>query len=268
VRWGHETHPGYFAQDHRDLLGDRDGTVESWLGEACPGKDIGWIRGQLGKVLFSGDEVKKRLGSLSGGEAARLIFARLGVEEPNVLVLDEPTNHLDLESIEALADALDSYDGTVVLVSHDRSLLRTVCDGFLRVADGEVIEFDGDVDDYLAWLSERRMRAAAAGAGERDVARNARRAQREDAAATRRARLERRRPLVKEASRLERVLAELGSEKETLEARLADPEFYASSATEDVHALARRCADVARALEDSEERWLGVQAELDALGDP
>ena len=95
VEWGHQVFPGYFAQDHRELLADSQGTVESWLSAACPGQSVGWVRAQLAKVLFSGDEVEKKVASLSGGEAARLIFARLTVDHPNVLVLDEPTVGLD-----------------------------------------------------------------------------------------------------------------------------------------------------------------------------
>ena len=102
VEWGYETHPGYFAQDHREQLTSQEQSVEALLWEACPGDNIGVVRGRLAQVLFSRDEVRKKLGSLSGGEAARLVFARLAVDEPNVLVLDEPTNHLDLEAIEAL----------------------------------------------------------------------------------------------------------------------------------------------------------------------
>ena len=99
IDWGYETHPGYFAQDHRQQLLDSEGaekkTVESWLWDCCPGEPIGFVRGQLGAVLFTKDEAVKRIGSLSGGEAARLLFCRHVVLKPNVLVLDEPTNHLD-----------------------------------------------------------------------------------------------------------------------------------------------------------------------------
>jgi ATPase subunit of ABC transporter with duplicated ATPase domains len=114
LQWGHEVRTGYFAQDHRQAFEGTDATVESWLAAACPGEAVGTVRSRLGKVLFSGDEVEKKLPSLSGGEAARLIFARLAVDEPNVLILDEPTNHLDLEAIEALVAGLNAYDGTLI----------------------------------------------------------------------------------------------------------------------------------------------------------
>ena len=161
VRWGHETHPGYFAQDHRDLLEGRDGTVESWLGEACPGRDVGFVRGQLGKVLFSRDEVAKKLGALSGGEAARLIFARLTVEAPNVLVLDEPTNHLDLEAIEALVDALASYDGTLIFVSHDRWFVSRLASRIVEISAHGITDYPGGYDDYLADCGDDHLDADA-----------------------------------------------------------------------------------------------------------
>ena len=141
------------------------------------------------------------VGAFSGGEKSRLALALIVRRRPNLLLLDEPTNHLDLEMRHALTRALAEYEGSLVLVSHDRALLRTVCDGFLLVADGQASEFDGDVDDYLAWL-DRAHGSPGNSTRRRDPAlpdREARRAQRETANAERQARLARRRPLVKEA---------------------------------------------------------------------
>jgi ATPase subunit of ABC transporter with duplicated ATPase domains len=155
VEWGYEARPGYFAQDHREQLddGERKGggrqTVESWLWEACPAEPIGFVRGQLGAMLFSGDDVKKSLRSLSGGEAARLIFARLAVERPNVLLLDEPTNHLDLEAIEALVEGLRDYDGTLVFVSHDRWFVSQLAHRILEITPAGIQDFRGTYDEYL-----------------------------------------------------------------------------------------------------------------------
>ena len=106
VSWGYETYPGYAAQDSKEQFAVPSRTAEEWIWDFCPDKDVGYVRGQMALMLFSGDEVKKRLSALSGGESARLVFTRLMMENPNVLVLDEPTNHLDLESIEALVDGL------------------------------------------------------------------------------------------------------------------------------------------------------------------
>jgi ATPase subunit of ABC transporter with duplicated ATPase domains len=148
--WGYEVHPGYFAQDHRSALESPRQSVEAWLWEICPGEPIGFVRGNLGQVLFSGDDVEKRLGSLSGGEAARLIFARLAVEQPNVLVLDEPTNHLDLESIEALVEGLSKYDGTLVLVSHDRWFVSRLANRIIEISPAGINDYLGTYEEYVA----------------------------------------------------------------------------------------------------------------------
>jgi ATP-binding cassette subfamily F protein 3 len=168
-----------------------------------------------------------------------------------------------------LTRALAEYEGSLVVVSHDRALLRTVCDGFVLVADGRAAEFDGDVDDYLAWLAARRASAGAATAVDAPPSgRVERRAQRELAAADRQARLAKRRPLVKEAERLEKAIAALEAEKRQLEQRLGDPAYYASAAPADVQSASRRCADVATELGAAEERWLEVQSALEAIGEP
>ncbi len=149
AEWGYETHPGYFAQDHSALLEGDKTSVESWLWNVCPGEPIGFVRGRLGLVLFSGDEAKKQVGSLSGGESARLIFARLGVEKPNVLLLDEPTNHLDLESIEALVEGLRAFDGTFILVSHDRWFVSQLANRIVEISPAGINDFRGSYEEYV-----------------------------------------------------------------------------------------------------------------------
>ena len=161
-QWGHEVKTGYFAQDHRQALTGRDATVESWLAAACGGETVGSVRSRLGKVLFSGDEVKKRLPSLSGGEAARLIFAGLAVDEPNVLVLDEPTNHLDLEAIEALVTGLEAYDGTLIFVSHDRWFVSRLATRIFEITEGGTNDYRGTYDEYLASCGDDHLDADAA----------------------------------------------------------------------------------------------------------
>jgi ATPase subunit of ABC transporter with duplicated ATPase domains len=161
IRWGHEVKTGYFAQDHRQALTGRDTTVESWLAAACGGETVGSVRSRLGKVLFSGDEVKKRLSSLSGGEAARLIFARLAVDEPNVLILDEPTNHLDLEAIEALVAGLEAYDGTLIFVSHDRWFVSRLATRIFEITDHGTNDYLGTYDEYLASCGDDHLDADA-----------------------------------------------------------------------------------------------------------
>jgi ATPase subunit of ABC transporter with duplicated ATPase domains len=149
VDWGHGTRPGYFAQDHHDKLDDNDTTAERWLWDFCPGRDRGYVRGALGLMLFSGDAAEKSVSTLSGGEAARLVFARLQVEQPNVLVLDEPTNHLDLESIEALVAGLQNYDGTLILVSHDRWFVSQLATRVVEISRIGIRDYHGTYEDYV-----------------------------------------------------------------------------------------------------------------------
>ncbi|MEX2572570.1 MAG: ABC-F family ATP-binding cassette domain-containing protein [Gemmatimonadota bacterium] len=149
VTWGYETHPGYFAQDHHEQIDESDRTAEQWLWDFCPGKDRGFVRGHLGLMLFSGEDGDKRLSALSGGEAARLVFSRLALEEPNVLVLDEPTNHLDLESIEALVAGLQNYEGTLILVSHDRWFVGQLATRVVEISRDGIRDFRGTYDEYV-----------------------------------------------------------------------------------------------------------------------
>ena len=162
VAWGYETHPGYFSQDHSELPTGGKQTVEAWLWDQCPGEVIGYVRGQLAKVLFKKDEVEKKVANLSGGEAARLIFAKLAVTHPNVLVLDEPTNHLDLEGIEALAQGLTKYSGTVVFVSHDRWFVSRLATRILELRLDGIEDFVGSYEEYLAACGDDHLDVDAA----------------------------------------------------------------------------------------------------------
>jgi ATPase subunit of ABC transporter with duplicated ATPase domains len=159
VEWGYETHPGYVAQDHREQIGSRRQGLDDWLGQFCPAQGIGFVKGHLAAVLFSGEESKKKLEALSGGEAARLMFARQAVEKPNVLILDEPTNHLDLEAIEALVRAVQDYDGTLVFVSHDRWFVNELATRIVEITPEGVRDFNGSYDEYLARAGEDHLDA-------------------------------------------------------------------------------------------------------------
>jgi ATP-binding cassette, subfamily F, member 3 len=161
---------GYFAQQELDVLHPNDNPLEHMIrlakelgpnsGEPSREQDL---RNYLGTFNFSGDMVKQSVGSMSGGEKARLVLAMIVWQRPNLLLLDEPTNHLDLATREALSMALNEFEGTVMLVSHDRALLRAVCDEFWMVGRGKVEPFDGDLDDYQKYLLEesRRLREVA-----------------------------------------------------------------------------------------------------------
>jgi ATPase subunit of ABC transporter with duplicated ATPase domains len=123
--------------------------VQSWLWDFCPGEPIGYVRAELAKVLFVKDDVDKPLAALSGGEGARLVFAKLAVVKPTVLVLDEPTNHLDLEGIEALAEGLRAYDGTLIFVSHDRWFVSKVATRILEIRADGMQDFRGSYEEYV-----------------------------------------------------------------------------------------------------------------------
>jgi len=149
VLWGHEATVGYFSQDHKESI--RPGsTIVEWLSEFDPSASQQELRGLLGQMLFSGDDATKRTEVLSGGEAARLIFCRLMLQKPNFLMLDEPTNHLDLESINALNIALQKFDGTVLLVTHDHDLVDEVATRIWHFENGQIEDFKGPYTDYLA----------------------------------------------------------------------------------------------------------------------
>ena len=149
VKWGHEVRAGYFAQDHRESIPGGVSVVE-WLHSFDPAASQQELRGLLGQMLFSGDEALKKTDALSGGEAARLIFCRLMLQKPNVLILDEPTNHLDLESINALNIALQKYPGTLLLVTHDHDVIDEVATRIWSVGGGRIEDFRGTYEQYLA----------------------------------------------------------------------------------------------------------------------
>jgi ATPase subunit of ABC transporter with duplicated ATPase domains len=157
VKWGHEVKVGYFPQDHREVLTEEDETPLSLIEAETPAEGPTFWRSELGRVLFSGADVTKRVGLLSGGEAARLIFALIAVQKPNVLVLDEPTNHLDMEAIHALVTALKSYEGTVVFVSHDRAFVSELATRVVEVRADGLQDFAGTYAEYLAKLGDDHL---------------------------------------------------------------------------------------------------------------
>ena len=154
VTWGHEAQVGYFAQDHRGSI--RNGTTaEEWLHEWDPQAAKEEIRGLLGQMLFRGEEGAKPTDALSGGEAARLMFCKLMLQKPNVLVFDEPTNHLDLESISALNSALQKFEGTVLLVTHDEDLVSETASRVWHFEENTIHDFLGSYEEYTAGVPSR-----------------------------------------------------------------------------------------------------------------
>ena len=263
---------GYFAQQELDVLHPDDHPLGHMvrlareLGVDAREQDL---RNFLGSFNFSGDMVLQAVGSMSGGEKARLVLAMIVWQRPNLLLLDEPTNHLDLATREALAMALNEFEGTVMLVSHDRALLRAVCDEFWLVGRGQVGPFDGDLDDYQRYLLEesKRLReqartvssAVSAPAAAAPPQRDAREQRRLDAQA-RQLLAEKTRPLKRELDKIDQRLAALGQEKAALEERLMQALPAAEIA--DCGRRLKACADEIEVLE---EKWLDMSTTLEEL---
>ncbi len=257
---------GYFAQQQLEQLDPAASALEHLLRLETRAREQD-LRNHLGGFDFGADLAEAPTGRLSGGEKSRLVLALIARAKPQLLLLDEPTNHLDLEMRHALTRALAGFTGSVVLVSHDRALLKTVCEEFLLVADGRAEPFDGDVDDYLGWLTARRATGARAGEDPARAAKAERIQSRQAAGERREARLARRRPLVRESGQLEKKLAQLQAEQREVEAALADPGLYRAGDAARIRELNRRRAELVAAISAAEERWLALQIELEALGE-
>lgn len=258
---GKDLRLGYFAQHQLEQLRADESPLQHML-RLDPATREQEHRNYLGGFDFRGDMATSAVGAFSGGEKSRLALALLIWQRPNLLLLDEPTNHLDLEMRHALTMALQDYQGGMVLVSHDRSLLRATCDRFLLVADGKVQEFDGDLEDYRNWLNEQRLRDKAEEEKTRPEAAPNARAQ---SKAERHARLQERRPLLKELEQIEKKMAAWQPEKKQLEQALAAPELYQEADKTRLQTLQKRQSELEQQLTAAEERWLGLHEQLEAL---
>ena len=252
---------GFFAQIELEHL-DSDSTALAELGRRGGAEVVPWTeqqrRDHLGRFGFRGERVFEPTGRFSGGERARLALAILVARKPNLLLLDEPTNHLDLEMRHALLMALQDFPGAVVIVSHDRTLLRGACDSFLLVAQGAVTPFDGDLDDYAAWLAKNGKSRATPETPEAAPTLTRQEQRRLDAEARNRLT-----PLRNEQRRLEDQLEKLGAERGRLEAELADPQTYTTKPPEESRRLTLKHAELVREIAALEERWLEVMSELE-----
>jgi ATP-binding cassette subfamily F protein 3 len=248
---------GYFAQHQMELLRPDESPLQH-LSRQEPQTREQELRDYLGGFDFRGQMADAPCGHFSGGEKARLALALMIRTRPNLLLLDEPTNHLDLEMREALTLALQETEAAVVLVSHDRHLLRTTVDELWLVADGRAQPFDGDLDDYADWLAQRRAAAKPADAGKA-----AEREQRGEDRAAKKSALAERRKLEKEAEKLEKQLAGWQSEQADVERQLADPALYLSPERGVLDKLNNRRAELAEAIEAAETRWLEINMALD-----
>ena len=263
VEWGHQVFPGYFAQDHRELLAGSAGTVEGWLGAACPGQTIGWVRAQLAKVLFSGDEVEKRVASLSGGEAARLIFARLAVDHPNVLVLDEPTNHLDLEAIEALVEALKAYDGTLIFVAHDRWFVSQLASRILEITEERLNDYPGTYDEYLANCGDDHLDVDTATLrSKHDKKKTTRRRGGRAGDADDKRRAKRRKDLELRLEVITAAVEKAEGRVETIDAAFCREGFFEETADGKVRTMQQERVDLQTEIEKLMEEWESIENEL------
>jgi ATP-binding cassette subfamily F protein 3 len=217
----------------------------------------------LGGFDFKGDMARSPCLNFSGGEKSRLALALLIWTRPNLLLLDEPTNHLDLEMRHALTMALQDYQGGVVLVSHDRALLRASCDEFVLVADGQAVPFDGDLEAYSLWLNEQRLKEKQSVQAALDV-----KPAKQDRATNkveRQARIAERRPLLKEVADLDSRIAAWQEEKLACDARLNDSDLYSATDKSALQDLLKKQAELMKQIEQAEERWLDLHERLEGL---
>ncbi|MDP0309266.1 ABC transporter ATP-binding protein [Glaesserella parasuis] len=257
---------GYFAQHQLDTLRADESAL--WhLARLAPEKTEQELRNYLGGFAFHGDKVKQAVSSFSGGEKARLVLALIVWQRPNLLLLDEPTNHLDLDMRQALTEALTQYEGSLVIVSHDRHLLRSTVNEFYLVHDGKVEEFNGDLEDYQKWLNELNAQLEFAKKADNPTAChnensavNRKEQKRQEAELRQQAA-----PLRKKLTQLEKELEKLTASLTTLEETLASPEIYdVENKAKLTDTLAKRVA-TKKQLEEVEMEWLEVQEQLEVL---
>jgi ATP-binding cassette subfamily F protein 3 len=272
---------GYFAQHQVEML--RHDESPLWhLVRIAPTTREQELRNFLGGFNFPGGMVTSKIAPFSGGEKARLALALIVWQRPNLLLLDEPTNHLDLETREALTMALAQFEGTLVVVSHDRHLLRATTDQFIIVADGKLQPFDGDLDDYRDWLFKTKLAAktnTTATVLPDSTARSAnvvpiasspasntdKREQKRIEAEDRQKLAARKKPIESKIKKLEEQIAKRNAQKAAVDARLADPEIYDSANKKELKALLTDQAYYAKELEQLEADWLEQQEALEAL---
>ena len=275
VRQGKGLQIGYFAQHQLETLRPDDSPLQH-LARLAPDTREQELRDFLGSFNFSGDMATAAIAPFSGGEKARLALALIIWQKPNLLLLDEPTNHLDLETRHALTMALAQFEGTLILVSHDRHLLRATTDQFMLVAKHKLQPFDGDLDDYRDWLLQHaaEQRAAlkagdgAAGngnAGGADASVN-RKEQRRLEAESRQKLAHLKKPLQTRIAKIEKEMDALNAEKATLDTFVADPASYAAEQKTKLTEVIRRQADVNARLETLEAEWLEAHEELEQIG--
>ncbi len=259
---GKDLNIGYFTQHQLEQLRPDDSPLQHMMKLDPLTREQEHLN-YLGGFDFKGDMARSPCANFSGGEKSRLALALLIWTRPNLLLLDEPTNHLDLEMRHALTLALQDFEGGVILVSHDRALLRATCDEFVLVADGKASQFDGDLEDYSQWLNEQRLKekqatqaVATDKPNKNDRALNK---------AERQARIAERRPLLKELEQIERNMAQWQTDKKVCDEQLNDTELYTGADKSALQALLKTQAALTQQLETAEERWLVLHEMLEAI---
>jgi ATP-binding cassette subfamily F protein 3 len=251
---------GYFAQHQLDAL-DPNASPLLHLQRIAPGEREQVLRDFLGGFDFRGNRCDEPVLNFSGGEKARLALALIAWGKPNLLLLDEPTNHLDLEMRLALTLALQDFEGAVLVVSHDRHLLKSTTDEFLLVAEGRIAAFDGDLEDYARWLVDYRARQQPVSAAEPAGDKTDKRALRQAAAALR----QQLAPLKRQADKLEKDLAGVHDKLAVLEERLGDSAIYEAARKDELRELLAKQAELKVRESELEEAWLGALEALEAL---
>ncbi|PSU49913.1 ABC transporter ATP-binding protein [Photobacterium frigidiphilum] len=256
---------GYFAQHQLETL-RLDDTPLQHLARLAPQSTEQQLRDYLGSFGFNGEKALDKVGPFSGGEKARLVLALLVWQRPNLLLLDEPTNHLDLDMRQALTFALQSYEGAMVIVSHDRYLLRATTDDLYLVHDRQVTPFDGDLSDYHKWLTEqqrnerRELQAAKPDVGKENSAASRKEQKRLEAELRKQTA-----PLRKKITQLDKQMEKLSADISDAEEKLADSTIYEADNKALLHKQLKRQGDAKSTLEDVEMEWMDLQEELEAM---
>jgi ATP-binding cassette, subfamily F, member 3 len=257
---GKDLNIGYFAQHQLEQLRPTESPLQHMV-RLDPATREQEHLNYLGGFDFRGDMARTPCEHFSGGEKSRLALALLIWTRPNLLLLDEPTNHLDLEMRHALTLALQDYQGGVILVSHDRALLRASCDNFVLVANGKADVFDGDLEDYKNWLSSSKIQETATNLQERPAKKNDYLQSKLD----RQALVNARRPLLKELEQLEKSLETQQNEKQKLDIRAGEGDLYEAQNKNELQALLIRQAELATLIEEAEMRWLELHEQLESI---
>ncbi len=266
---GKDLRIGYFAQHQLEQLRPSESPLQHMLRLDSTTREQEYMN-YLGGFDFKGDMARSSIEKFSGGEKSRLALALLIWTRPNLLLLDEPTNHLDLEMRHALTLALQDYQGGVILVSHDRALLRASCDKFVLVAHGKAEVFDGDLDDYKAWLLSQKTAQKAENndtlqANIHEPSRAVNLNNYTQNKLERQTRILQRRPLLKETEQIEKQLEKLNLEKANLDARASETALYEAENKAELQNLLKRQAELANLIDEAEMRWLELHEQLETL---